>query len=198
MSQELEEALTQLGSARDKLIAVAAQVFGVPSLVLQKPGIKFEPRDGAVKNALSALGAAGHAQAGQVKSRLDVLDDHAAIALRNQILHALSPLAQVAENCWIRTAELDEKGSIRFWTRGPLYPRNTLDQGDIQPETIWKWAVTSAEEAITLLVETADALAKLVKAVGEIAPPQAIYHWPDGKIDFERPKSNFLQHGLNS
>jgi hypothetical protein len=120
MAEELEEAITQIGSARDKLVAVAALVFGVPSLVPQKPGIKFEPRDSAVKNTLSELGAAGHAQAGQVKSRLDRLDDHPAITLRNQILHALSPLGNVAENCWIRRADLDEKGGIRVggWSRG--------------------------------------------------------------------------------
>jgi hypothetical protein len=198
MAEELEEAITQIGSARDKLVAVAALVFGVPSLVPQKPGIKFEPRDSAVKNTLSELGAAGHAQAGQVKSRLDRLDDHPAITLRNQILHALSPLGNVAENCWIRRADLDEKGGIRVggWSRGPLYPKHTLDQGDIKPETIWNWAVTSSEEAIALLIEATDALAKLVQAVGEIKPPQAIYRWPDGKVQFERPKSDFWERGL--
>ena len=49
MAEELEEALTQLGSARDKLVAVIALVFGVPSLVPQKPGMKFEPKEGVVK-----------------------------------------------------------------------------------------------------------------------------------------------------
>lgn len=196
MAEELEEALTQIGGAHDKLVAVAALVFGVPSLVLQKPGIKFEPRDSSVKNALSKLGSEGHAEAGQIKSRLDTLDDHAAIALRNQIIHALSPLGEVAENCWIRKAHLDEKGGIRFWDRGPLYPEGTLDQGDIKPETIWNWAVKSAEEALTLLVEATVALAKLVKKVGVIAPPQAVYIWPDAKVQFERPQSDWLAKGL--
>jgi len=195
----LEEALGQIGSARDKLTAVAALVFGVPSLVIQKPGVKFEPRDSAVKKVLSDLGAARHGSAGQVKSRLDALDDHPAISLRNQIVHALSPLGQVVENCWFRLAELDEKGGIRpgGWSTSLLYPKGSLDQGDIKPETIWNWVVTSAEEALVLIGETTTALARLVREVGEIALPQAIYRWPDGRLQFERPKSDLLEKGLS-
>lgn len=196
MAEELEEALTQIGSARDKVVAVIALVFGVPSLALQKPGMKFEPKGSAVKGALSKLGAEGHAQAGQVKKQLDALDDHVGISLRNQIIHALSPLGKLAENCWFRRADLDEKGGIIAWSRSRLLPRGTLDHGDIKPETIWKWAVESAEDAIGLLVEATEALTKLVKAVGEIAPPQAVCVWPDGRIIFQRPKSDWLDRGL--
>jgi hypothetical protein len=194
--EELEEALTQIGSARDKVVAVIALVFGVPSLALQKPGMKFEPKGSAVKDALSKLGAEGHAQAGQVKKQLDALDDHVGISLRNQIIHALSPFGELAENCWFRRADLDEKGGIIAWSRSRLLPRGTLDQGDVKPETIWKWAVESAEDAIGLLVEATEALTKLVKAVGEIAPLQAVYVWPDGQIIFQRPKSDWLERGL--
>lgn len=168
MAEELEEALTQIGSARDKLVAVIALIFGVPSLVPQKPGMKFEPKESAVKAALSKLGADGHAQAGQVKKQLDALNDHVALSLRNQIIHALSPLTDLAENCWFRRADLDEKGGIIAWSRSRLLPRGTLDQGDIKPETIWMWAVESAQEAIGLLVEATEALTKLVASIGEI------------------------------
>jgi hypothetical protein len=68
----------------------------------------------------------------------------------------------------------------------------TLDQGDIRPETIWAWAVASAVEAIGLLVDAILALAALVGSVGEIAPPQAVYRWPDRRIAFQRPKSDQL------
>lgn len=196
MALQLEEALMQIGSGRDKLVAIAAQVFGVPSLVHQKPGIKFEPRDTAVKKAFSQLGCDGHRDAGQVKKRLDALDRHDAISLRNQIIHALSPLGAVVKNTWIRRADLDEKGGIRIWDRGPLYPKGTLDQGDLKPETIWSWAVGSAASALDLLVEATEALAKLVREVGVIPPPQPIYVWPDGEIVFERPKSDWLERGL--
>ena len=198
MAEELEDALTQVGSARDKLVAVIALIFGVPSLVPQKPGMKFEPKEGAVKGALSRLGADGYAQAGQVKKQLDVLDDHAGLALRHQIIHALSPLGELAENCWFRRADLDEKGGIRAWSNSRLLPKGTLDQGDIKPETIWRWAVASAEEALGLLVEATEALTKLVASVALIAPPQPVYVWPDGRIVFERPKSDWLERGLET
>jgi hypothetical protein len=198
MAEELETALTQIGSARDKLVAVIALVVGVPSLVPQKPGMKFEPKEGAVKGVLSKLGADGHAQAGQVKQQLDVLDDHAALSLRHQIIHALSPLGELAENCWFRRADLGEKGGIIAWSNSRLLPKGTLDQGDIKPETIWKWSLASAEEAIGLLVEATSALTKLVTSVAEIAPPQPVYVWPDGRIVFERPTSDWLLKGLTT
>jgi hypothetical protein len=196
MSLQLEEALTQIGAARDKLVAVAAQLLGVPSLVPQKPGIKFEPRGAAVKRGLSQLARDGHRDAGQVKKRLDALDRHDAISLRNQIIHALSPLGEVVENTWIRRADLDEKGGIRVWDRGPLYPKGTLDQGDLKPETIWAWVVEAADGALDLLVQATELLAELVQEVGEIPPPQPIYVWPDGKVVVERPKSDWLERGL--
>jgi hypothetical protein len=198
MAEELEDALTQIGGARDKLVAVVALIFGVPSLVPQKPGMKFEPKEGAVKGALSRLGADGHAQAGQVKKQLDALNDHAALALRHQIIHALSPINELAENCWFRRADLDQKGGIIAWSNARLLPKGTLGQGDIKPETIWNWAVASAEAALGLLVETTEALTRLVEAVGEIAPPQPVYVWPDGRIVFERPKSHWLERGLET
>lgn len=200
VGNQLEDALGQIGSARDKLIAVAALVFGVPSLVVQKPGIKFEPKESAVKNKLSDLGAAGHASAGVVKSRLDALADHPAITLRNQIIHALSPLGQIVANCWFRLAELDDKGGIRAggWSAHILYPKGSLDQGDIKPETIWNWVVASADEALVLLDEATDALATLVVEVGTVALPQAVYRWPDGRVQFDRPKSDWLQKGVTT
>jgi hypothetical protein len=198
MGEELETALTQIGSARDKVVAVIALAFDVPSFVPQKPGMKFEPKEGAVKGVLSKLAAEGHTQAGQVKKQLDALDDHAALSLRHQIIHALSFLGELAENCWFRRADLDEKGGIIGWNNSCLLPKGTLDQGDIKPETIWKWALGSAEEAIDLLVEATKALTKLIGSVGEIAPPQPVYVWPDGRIVFERPKSDWLERGLES
>src|SRR5581483_1358787 len=167
---------------------------------LQKPGVKFEPRESAVKNKLSDLGAGGTASAGVVKSRLDILAEHPAITLRNQIIRALSPLGEVAASCWFRLAELDEKGGIRAggWSTHILYPKGSLDQGDIKPETIWNWVVASADEALVLLDEATDALATLVLEVGTITLPQAVYRWPNGRVQFDRPKSDWLQKGLTT
>jgi hypothetical protein len=196
LADELEETLLQITSARDKIVAITAQLLGVPSLVRHKKGVRFEPSESAVKNTLSDIGAAGQPQAGRLKSRLDKLSDHPAIALRNQITHALSPLGSVVENCWIRKAYLDDKGGIRLWERGPLYPEGTLDQEDIQPQTIWAWVTRSAREAYTLLTEATKALARLTASIETIAPPQAVFIWPDKNVQFDRPKSDWLERGL--
>jgi hypothetical protein len=198
LADELEEALLQIASAREKVVAITAQLLGVPSLVRHKKGVRFEPSESTVKNKLSEVGAGGQPQAGRLKSRLDVISAHPAIALRNQITHALSPLGNVVENCWIRKAYLDEKGGIGVWERGPLYPEGTLDQDDIQPQTIWEWATRSAREAYELLQEATTALARLTAGVGTIAPPQAVFIWPEGNVQFDRPKSDWLERGLTS
>ena len=104
----------------------------------------------------------------------------------------------MAENCWFRRADLYEKGGICAWTNSRLLPKGTLEHGDIKPETIWKWAVASADEALRMLVDTTEALGKLVASVGEIAPPQPVYVWPDGRIVFERPNSDWLERGLEA
>ena len=194
-ADELEEAFAQVVSARDKMISIAAQVLSVPSLRLHKEGVRFEPDESRVKALLSQLGS--EKQAGRLKSRLDALADHPAVTLRNQILHALSPLGEaVAANCWFRTAQLDDRGGIVDWSRGPLFPEHTLEQGDIKPETIWAWAVGVLGEAQTLLIEATTALAKLIASVGTLGELQAVYRWPDGRVQLERPASDLLQRGL--
>jgi hypothetical protein len=49
-----------------------------------------------------------------------------------------------------------------------------------------------------MLVDATEALSKLVTSVGEIAPPQPVYVWPDGRIVFERPSSDWLERGLEA
>lgn len=182
----IEEALTHVVSARDKIVSIAAQVLGLPSLWLYKKGVRFEPNETALKNKLSEIGAA-EPRAGRLKSRLDTLGGHPAVVLRNQILHALSPVGGVSENCWIRKAVLDEKGSIEGRDRGPLYPEGVLDLENILPPTVWNWAIESAEEAEPLLLEATKALARLTASIGTIGELQTVYRWPDGQIVLEKP-----------
>jgi len=137
MRDLLESAFVHVVSARDKLLAIAVQILGIPSLYpYKKKSVRFEPDETALKRELSELRQ--YRQAGQVKDRLDELAGHPAIKLRNQIIHALSPIGEVAPNCWIRTAHLDKEGGVLAWRPGRLYPEHTLEQGDLAPETIWR------------------------------------------------------------
>jgi len=187
MRDLLESAFVHIASARDKLLAIAVQILGIPSLRSYKKSVRFEPDETALKRVLSELRRFRHA--GQVKDRLDKLAGHPAIMLRNQIAHALSPIGEVAPNCWIRTADLDKKGGVLAWRPGPLYPEGTLDQGDLGPKTIWRWATASAAEAHGLLLEATTELASLIGSIGTLPMPQALYRWPDGRVQLTRPKS---------
>lgn len=187
-ADSIEEALTHVVSARDKLLAIAVQVLGVPSLWLYKEGVRFEPNETALKNKLSEIGAA-EPQAGRLKSRLDTLAGHPAIVLRNQILHALSPVGALGENCWIRKAFLDERGGIIGWERGPLYFEGMRELENLFPATVWSWVIEHTEDAEPLLLEATKALARLTASLGTIGELEAVYRWPDGRMALEAPAS---------
>jgi hypothetical protein len=183
----LEDALVRAASVRDKLRAVAALVLGVPSLETYKRGVRFKPREKAIRTALSEAGASGSLQPGRVKALFEQVADHPAIVLRNDIIHAFAPFPQLSELCWIKTAHLDERGGIVGWDGGPLYPEGTLDLPDLLPWTLFNWALTAAKDVLGTLTELTEALAAMVMELGVITPPQSVYRWPDGRIQFEQP-----------
>lgn len=193
---DLEFALIKVVSARDALRAVGAQVFGSDRLRLDKPGVRFDPDESALRHRLSELGAEGFARAGKLKTIFEQIAEHPAIALRNGVVHALAPFPEVAEVCWIRKAHLDEKGGIVAWERGPLYPEGSLDQRDAKPWTLFRWALTSAEDGFVRLIELTESLAALVSDVGVVEPPASVFIWPDGRVQLERPTNAWLLSGL--
>jgi len=175
---------------------VAAQVFGSDRLRRDKPGVRFDPNESALRHRLSELGAEGFARAGTLKTLFEQIAEHPALALRNGVVHALAPFPELAEVCWIRKAHLDEKGGIVAWERGPLYPEGSLDQGDAKPWTLFRWARTSTEDGFVRLIELTETLAALVSDVGVVEPPASVFIWPDGRVQFERPTNAWLLSGL--
>jgi hypothetical protein len=186
--EALEDALVRTASARDKLRAVVALVLGVPSLRPYKKGIHFKPNEREVRTALSGAGAAGSSQAGRVKRLFEEISEHPSIKLRNDIIHAIAPLSELADLCWVKRAHLDERGGIRAWEGGPLYPEDSLSLPDAQPATLFRWALASAEEGFDLVAEAIAAIAAMTEEIGVLAPPQSVYRWPDGRVQFEDPR----------
>jgi hypothetical protein len=184
----VEDALIQAVSARDKLRAVAVRVFGAKSLTLYKSGVRFSPSESDLRRVLSDLGEAGIVPAGRTKSLFEELADHPAVALRNEIIHALTPFPELSDVCWVKVANLDDRGGIVSWQRQVLYAEGSLDQGNALPETLYEWAISNAEGAFELLVDTTTALAELVENVGTISPLPECYVWPDGRAQLDDPR----------
>lgn len=184
----VEDALIQAVSARDKLRAVAVRALGAKSLVLYKSGVRFSPSESDLRRELGELGEAGIASAGRTKSQFEQLADHPAVTLRNEIIHALTPFPELADVCWVKVANLDDRGGIVSWQRQVLYAEGSLDQGNALPETLYEWAISTAEGAFELLVSTTTALAEVVENVGTISPLPDCFVWPDGRAQLEDPR----------
>jgi hypothetical protein len=81
--EALAGGLVQIGAARDRLYAIAAQALGVPYLVPWRRGVRFLPDERAVRAKLNTL-ARESTRAGALKAQLDRLDGHAAWACRDR------------------------------------------------------------------------------------------------------------------
>jgi hypothetical protein len=194
---DLEFALIKVVSGRDALRAIASQVFGADRLRLDKPGVRFDPIESSLRQCLSELGAEGFRHAGKLKTMLEEIAEHPAVALRNGVVHALAPFPELTEVCWIRKTYLDERGGIVHWERGPLYPEGSLELGDAKPWTLYRWAYGSAEDAFMRLIVLAETLTALIRETDVLQPPASVFIWPDGRVQLERPVSNWLLSGLD-
>jgi hypothetical protein len=187
--EALEDALVRAVSARDKVRSIGIRVLGPGSLKLYKQSVRFDPAESSLRRALSEAAADGITSAGRAKTLFEQLADHPAVLLRNDVVHALSPLTEIADICWVKTAHLDERGGITYWNRSALYPEGTLEQANLLPETLYAWALGCAVEVSDLLVETASALAEVIESAGVIVAIPKIYRWPDGRYQLEDPRS---------
>lgn len=185
-ADKLASALVQLGAALDRIYAITAQALGVRHLVPWRQGVRFNPDKKSVRGAINTLAQDSAAAAG-LKRQLDLLQDHAAIDLRNEIVHAMQrPFPELTETCWIRRTYLDDRGGIIGTDMGPLYPARSLDLNDALPQTLWEAARTVCVEALELLLEATAMLAGLLRE-GELAAPQTVYITHDGSLLMERP-----------
>ena len=153
----VERATWRLAGARDKLRAITSLALGVPALRLDRPGVRFAPDHRKIARHLKEIGSG---DALRLRELFDQIAEHPAIALRNQINHSLAPLPEVAEVCWIDVAILDDDNDIIDWdTSKRLFPENMLEQGSLEPQTIYDFATTAIEDAHTLIGQAISAAA---------------------------------------
>jgi hypothetical protein len=184
--ERLADGIVQVGAAKDRLYAITTQALGIPYLEPWRRGVRFFPNENRIRAELNDL-AKGSGAAGALKARLDRLEGHPAIDLRNDIVHAIRAFPQLVETCWIRQASLDDRGGVVGYSIGPLYPSGSLDLDDALPETLWTAARSVCDEALGILLEATVALTKVIQE-SPLAAPQTVYVDPQGRISTHDPR----------
>jgi hypothetical protein len=171
---DLEEALWRVDAVREKLEAIFALAFGVPSLVAYKRTCaRFEPDIDLIRAKLRELGSTHESARGLARAGL-ALASHPAVRLRNQLSHQLAGVASVTELCWVDVADV-RQGGILGWSGGPFYGEGALDGNSIAPQDVWRRTVEIVGDALRLLVDAMDLLAELIAAAAVLEPPQPLY-----------------------
>lgn len=186
---EIETALWRITATREKLEAVFALSFGVPSLAPYKgTSSRFEPSTDGIRAKLRELAQTQPAaqELAEIGKRLA---EHPGVTLRDQLSHQLAAITEATELCWIDVAHLSSDGIIG-WTGGPFYGENVLDGGAITRDALWTRAVTWVEECFESLVRSFELMGGLVGQAAVLEPPQRVYRDGDtGEIAFTDPRA---------
>jgi hypothetical protein len=181
----VERATWRIAGARDKLRAIVSLALGMHAIRLDRAGVRFAPNHRKIARRLDEIGTP---DALRLRKLFDQIAEHPAIALRNQISRSLSPVAEVAELCWIDVGILDEKNRIVAWdTSTALYPEDVLDQASLAPETIYDFAVDAVEQALALVTDAVAATTAVIREEGKLYAPFRVYRDKQGTIHIERP-----------
>lgn len=184
----IEGALWRIAAAREKLEAVFALSFGVPSMEpYRRTSARFEPNTDGIKAKLRAL-AETHDAARELAELGRSLAEHPGVTLRDQLSHQLAAIVDHAELCWIDVAHMRNGGFIG-WAGGPFYGEDVLNIEELTRDAIWSRAVASVDECFELLVRTFGVMATLVREAAVLEPPQAVYKDEDtGEIWTRDPR----------
>lgn len=170
----LENAFWRLGSGREKLHAIIALCFGVPSLVIgkdKKQTLSFRPKIDDTRAALREL-RPRTANAGRLIQADGRISQ--SLLLRNQVAHSLAPIINAHSLTWYEAALL-ENGGVRHYLACHL-PTKGLDRmTDIGAQSLRTRAQRLAENGYVALGSASKILAELLDEVGELAPPPIIW-----------------------
>lgn len=187
--EALENALWRVDAAREKLEAVFALTFGVPSLAKYKQrSLRFEPNAKRISAKLEELGKE-HEHARELARLGRELAEHIAATRRNQLSHQIAPIWEARELCWLDVAHV-RRGSIVAWSGGPFYVERLLERGgNIGSETLWRDTTNDVGECFGLLVASMERMKQLVEAAAVLEPPQRVYRDDDeGGISLNDPR----------
>lgn len=173
---EVEHALWRVDAAYEKLRDVIALGLGVPALQLSKDrkGIRrFESDRSEVRKKLRVL----EDNLPTAKALLQIdesLHNHRFRELRHAVTHSLAPILMWESLVWFEVGEIDER-SVVAYSSHHLTPSEVLQGASNPPDQMFSRAVSDGQDAVAMLEAAIVALAQLLRAVGELPPPQELW-----------------------
>ena len=169
----LENAFWRLDSGREKLHAIIALVFDVPSFHIgqdKKQKLRFTPNDGETRAKLKEL---DHPAAAEVLRHDATVKG--SLLLRHQIAHSLAPVVDSVSLTWYEVGFI-EKGSVNWYEAKHLPAHGLKQMKDIGSEALLKRSLRIAGSGARALRRAMGSLAELTNAVGELHAPPIIWY----------------------
>lgn len=183
--ESLENAFWRLAAAREKLHAVIGLSLGVPCLEIgedAKQTIRFRPDERLNRTRLQDL-------VGSCSAAKTVLDKDATAKsnerLRHLVAHSLAPILKAHSLTWWEQAIVRE-GRVVGAVSHHLPAEGTHGLADIGAEALLAQAVKQASASLKALIDASDALATLLREVGELQPPPLVWFVEEVSRSFER------------
>jgi hypothetical protein len=158
----------RLDSAKEKLQALFALVFGSPVLASYKEGVRFNPDTQANKAKLKELSRTADA-ARELAEMWPEIETHVAITERNYLSHSLAVVDQVRAECHIEEMYLAGNAVVDF-RQVRLFPEGALASSWDQ-KALLDSSVASAGDCLEKLAHAGELLADLVEKTGRLEPP---------------------------
>jgi hypothetical protein len=171
----LENGLWRLDSAREKLHALIALIFGVPSFHIgtdKKQTLSFKPDEYDIRAKLKEL-------QDQYPSAADLLKHDStlkgSLLLRHQIAHSLAPVVNSVSLTWFEVGFIS-RGGVDGYEAKHLPAKGLKQMTDVGAEALMARSLRIAESGLRALTAATVALADLTIAGAQLEPPPIIWY----------------------
>ena len=170
----LENAAWRLGAAREKLHAVIALAYGVPSLRIgndAKQTLSFRPNIEDTRAKLRELRALSDAAQRVINADGEL---KASLLLRHQAAHSLAPLIK-SHSLTLYEAAIIERGGVSYYESLHLPPKGLDKMSDIGSASLRERATRLLDGGLRALASAMSELATLLDETAELEPPPIIW-----------------------
>lgn len=170
----LENAAWRLGAAREKLHAVIALAYGVPSLRIgrdAKQTLSFRPNIDDTRAKLRELRS--HSKSAQRVINADG-QLKGSLLLRHQTAHSLAPLIK-SHSLTLYEAAIIERGGVNYYLSLHLPPKGLDKMSDIGSASLRERATRLLDGGLHALLAAMNELATLLNETAELEPPPILW-----------------------